>query len=191
MFQSPNRVKPLSNGRALPLPCSMLDKFQSPNRVKPLSNVVHACNYHSNSPQFQSPNRVKPLSNVLSVGLPRGCSASFNRPIASNLFPTQFRAVPPPSMERVSIAQSRQTSFQQQGSLENVPLSDFVSIAQSRQTSFQRKWVQAVVQLVQSFNRPIASNLFPTDYPVTDIHDDWHVSIAQSRQTSFQRLNGA
>src|SRR5579883_48800 len=62
-------------------------RFQSPNRVKPLSNLCQACSICSHFISFQSPNRVKPLSNAFPGYQCRaGCF--------------------------VSIAQSRQTSFQ-------------------------------------------------------------------------------
>ncbi len=62
-FQSPNRVKPLSNGEAVPRLSGLLHKFQSPNRVKPLSNLARQVQRMLGVSVFQSPNRVKPLSN--------------------------------------------------------------------------------------------------------------------------------
>src|SRR5579884_2065660 len=167
-----------------------------------------------------------------------GNGSSFNRPIASNLFPTRLlhptlsstrfefqspNRVKPLSnsctctrgrcLDQVSIAQSRQTSFQQEAALRPCPAASFVSIAQSRQTSFQ----QRAAGLYRSgevvcFNRPIASNLFPTQRaspacasrtntfqspnrvkPLSNVlgtelpTEQGAVSIAQSRQTSFQR----
>src|SRR5579884_3672163 len=63
-----------------------------------------------------------------------------------------------------------------------------VSIAQSRQTSFQRNDGYIALGNGSSFNRPIASNLFPTGVQHHDNDYQFCVSIAQSRQTSFQRL---
>src|SRR5579884_2187408 len=87
-FQSPNRVKPLSNGEAVPRLSGLLHKFQSPNRVKPLSNLARQVQRMLGVSVFQSPNRVKPLSNVTDIFRQFSGLQGFNRPIASNLFPT-------------------------------------------------------------------------------------------------------
>src|SRR5579883_1508655 len=82
-FQSPNRVKPLSNGEAVPRLSGLLHKFQSPNRVQPRpAGTAHA--------------------GRLCVSIAQSRQTSFQR------------AMKPLTRKRrlVSIAQSRQTSFQ-------------------------------------------------------------------------------
>src|SRR5579884_3625450 len=111
--------------------------FQSPNRVKPLSNLLSALRPMDGPQLFQSPNRVKPLSNV------------FRHERCQYLF-------------SVSIAQSRQTSFQPVRGVQYMLSFYIVSIAQSRQTSFQRLSRIPMPRWLFCFNRPIASNLFPT-----------------------------
>src|SRR5579885_2029309 len=89
----------------------MRDRFQSPNRVKPLSNISSFTSNHSHNPRF-------------------------NRPIASNLFPTSNR----------ELAHIEEWQFQSPNRVKPLSnslkiISNFaicaVSIAQSRQTSFQ------------------------------------------------------
>ncbi len=111
--------------------------FQSPNRVKPLSNPVLQPARPPLALVFQSPNRVKPLSNHI-----QGVRIDIDKD--------------------VSIAQSRQTSFQLGVLNLQSGKSRYVSIAQSRQTSFQLRVGEACVCAAAQ------------------------VSIAQSRQTSFQ-----
>src|SRR5579884_2093045 len=61
--------------------------FQSSNRVKPLSNG-RSSRLRGRGDWFQSPNRVKPLSNLTDIFRQFSGLQGFNRPIASNLFPT-------------------------------------------------------------------------------------------------------
>src|SRR5579885_2569933 len=143
-----------------------------------------------------------------------GNGSSFNRPIASNLFPTRLLH---PTLSS--------TRFEFQSPNRVKPLSNnallacieavkwWVSIAQSRQTSFQpSQSASSVCSPAGRFNRPIASNLFPTQRaspacasrtntfqspnrvkPLSNVlgtelpTEQGAVSIAQSRQTSFQR----
>ncbi len=111
-FQSPNRVKPLSN----PKWPTRTGKPLQPSFNRPIASNLFPTNFDTGVPfdvnEFQSPNRVKPLSNVNTAGASCGVVACFNRPIASNLFPTVDHIYADGACNCVSIAQSRQTSFQ-------------------------------------------------------------------------------
>src|SRR5579884_2839269 len=90
MFQSPNRVKPLSNLLSALRPMDGPQLFQSPNRVKPLSNVFRheRCQYLFSVSIAQSrQTSFQPVCHPRSAPGEQG----FNRPIASNLFPTCAR----------------------------------------------------------------------------------------------------
>ncbi len=218
MFQSPNRVKPLSNlsRRAFP---HRPGPFQSPNRVKPLSNCscpssqllsvlvsiaqsrqtsfqpqTGACNPGA-FPGFQSPNRVKPLSNTVAAYQYAPACRCFNRPIASNLFPTSFEVLrarlfyrrfnrpiasnlfpTAPAMPQVIVAPG---SFNRPIASNLFP-TVCVPAHGAAQPAFQSpnrvKPLSNTIQVerkeicMQSFNRPIASNLFPTEAGHSEFH---------------------
>ena len=131
-FQSLNRVQSLFNFACLPL-VKWLIKFQSLNRVQSLFNFPIA-SAGLLVVLFQSLNRVQSL---------------FNRARVHDLGG---------SFTDVSIAQSRPIPLQHQ----YVPASELhsrlVSIAQSRPIPLQPFLCYACVQVLQSFNRSIASN---------------------------------
>src|SRR5579885_267541 len=143
VFQSPNRVKPLSNMPTTHTPPSSIkERFQSPNRVKPLSNDTFGIGPISTT-MFQSPNRVKPLSNLLSALRPMDGPQLFQSPNRVKPLSNVFRHERCQYLFSVSIAQSRQTSFQ--------------PVCHPRSAPGE-----------QGFNRPIASNLFPTPFQDTN-----------------------
>ncbi len=161
-------------------------RFQSPNRVKPLSNryVIRAAHLESKvsiaqsrQTSFQLVPGVQYMLSFYIVSIAQSRQTSFqrlsripmprwlfcfNRPIASNLFPT----VPPPCLKGIKCSK-----FQSPNRVK--PLSNFKSRGR-------------VAQYGICFNRPIASNLFPTYFFVCGTIEVLQVSIAQSRQTSFQ-----
>ena|SRR5579883_2013236 len=138
-------------------------RFQSPNRVKPLSNQekidevtrrFRVSIAQSRQTSFQHAN------NAHAAILDKGAVSIAQSRQTS--FQLRLIAYIKQRIDVVSIAQSRQTSFQRY--VRNRP--DFdndVSIAQSRQTSFQQGYLDRfIAPMAYRFNRPIASNLFPT-----------------------------
>src|SRR5579884_3070885 len=161
-------------------------RFQSPNRVKPLSNQekidevtrrFRVSIAQSRQTSFQHAN------NAHAAILDKGAVSIAQSRQTS--FQLRLIAYIKQRIDVVSIAQSRQTSFQRY--VRNRP--DFdndVSIAQSRQTSFQLcffSYNHYSVYMFQSPNRvkPL-SNTSGREYLAFAAS----VSIAQSRQTSFQ-----
>src|SRR5579885_645170 len=212
VFQSPNRVKPLSNMPTTHTPPSSIkERFQSPNRVKPLSNDTFGIGPISTT-MFQSPNRVKPLSNLLSALRPMDGPQLFQSPNRVKPLSNVFRHERCQYLFSVSIAQSRQTSFQPVCHPRSAPGEQGFNrpIASNLFPTCARRAVYALI--LYRFNRPIASNLFPTPFqdtnaalavlfqspnrvkPLSNVASNPNrlvlavVSIAQSRQTSFQHI---
>src|SRR5579884_3773047 len=161
MFQSPNRVKPLSNLLSALRPMDGPQLFQSPNRVKPLSNVFRheRCQYLFSVSIAQSrQTSFQPVCHPRSAPGEQG----FNRPIASNLFPTcARRAVYALILYRF-----------------NRPIASNLFPTPFQDTN------AALAVLFQSPNR-----VKPLSNPIVFVSigsRDATVSIAQSRQTSFQ-----